>query len=85
MNQSALPLVMPELCYSLQKEVENMEDSKFIVKHMKELKQKNPVVALWIKEFGKTSKDRKVTMICALMVYRMLESQMECDILSDLL
>jgi hypothetical protein len=85
MFEPLLPLVNAELCYSLQKEVDNVPDKKYVAQQMRALKKNNPVIALWIKEFSKTSKDRLSTMICALMVYRMLESQLECDVMADLL
>ena len=78
-----LPIVNPEICFSLQREVFNISDIQFIKKQLKLLKKKNPVIALWIKEFSKRSEDRLFTMMCALMVYRMLEIQFEVDEMNE--
>jgi len=78
-----LPFVNPEICFSLQREVANISDIEFVKRQLKLLKKKNPVIGLWIKDFSKKSKDRMFTMVCALMVYRMLEVQYEIDDMNE--
>lgn len=83
--EDLLPLVHPDICFSLQKEVQNVPDIEFIKKSLKAIKKTNPVVAMWIKQFSKESNDRTMTALCAIVVYRMLESQQQADLLSELL
>jgi hypothetical protein len=80
---NALPFVKPEICYSVEQECLNIPDKVFAKKIYKKLKKTNPIVALWIKKYAKTTKDPLATMICSLIVYRLLESQSESDSLGE--
>lgn len=80
-----LPQVHPDIFFPLQREVENINDNDYIKKSLKAIRKSNPVVAMWIKEFSKKSKDKSMTAMCAIVVYRMLQSQQQSDILTDLL
>ena len=77
-----LPIVKPETCFSVEHEC-NGSDKQFLKKHLHALRENNPIVALWIERFSKTSKDRVSAMICGLMVYRLLESQEEANFMNE--
>jgi hypothetical protein len=79
-----LPVVQPDTCFSVEQECLNIDDSQFVRKLYKKIKDKNPVVAMWIKNWAKKTIDPKGAAICALITYRLLESQEEADYLNEL-
>lgn len=82
LHTSFLPVVKPETCFSVEHEVED-DEKKFITRALHHLMNKNPILAMWIKQYAKGSKDPKSTMICALVLYKLLESQEEADFMND--
>ena len=64
---------------------ENGFDVEFIKKTLKKIMKNNPVVAMWIKNYSKTTKDRFGAIVCAVVVYRLLESQDEADFLNEVM
>jgi|LakMenE18May11ns_1017448.scaffolds.fasta_scaffold9958718_6 hypothetical protein len=85
MFEPMLPLVQPETCFSIEKECMNVNDIDLVKKLYKQVKKKNPVIATWINAWAKKTKDRFGAMACALIVYRLLESQDEADMMNELL
>ena len=83
MYENVLPVVQPETCFSVEHEIENFDDKVFIRRMLKRVMSKNPILGLWVKQYAKSSKDPKSTMICALVLYRLLESQEEADYMND--
>lgn len=81
MHDLYLPIVKPEITASLYKEVKESEEfsSRYINNHLKRLDKENPTVAAWIRKHAKTSKDKMSCAYCALIVYRLLESQAEAN------
>jgi hypothetical protein len=82
MIETSLPVVKPETCFSIERECLGVRDVEFIKKTLKKIMKNNPVVAMWIKNYSKTTKDRFGAIVCAVVVYRLLESQDEADFLN---
>ena len=74
-----MPIVKPETCYSLEGDCLNKSDYATAKKLYKRIRKENPVIALWIREWAKKTDDKTGAMICALVTYRLLESQIEAD------
>lgn len=76
---SYLPKVDPSIGGSLEHEIKDKDDIQYIKMQMKRINAQNPVIAKFILEFSKLTKDRKGAAFCAILIYRMLESQAEAD------
>ena len=74
-----LPKVKPEICASMVQNIQSSQDKKFLKKELKRIKELNPSIGLWIEKFSKETKDFIGSAYCAIIVYKMLESQMEAD------
>jgi len=85
MIETSLPIVQPETCYSIEQEVIGLPDKEYVKKVLKKISEVNPVVALWIKNYSKTTQDRIGAIVCAVVVYRLLESQEEADFLNEII
>jgi hypothetical protein len=85
MIETSLPFVKPETCFSIERECLGVRDVEFIKKMLKKIMESNPVVAMWIKNYSKTTKDRFGAIVCAVVVYRLLESQDEADFLNEIM
>ena len=85
MIETSLPIVQPETCFSLEQEVINVDDKDYVKRVLRKIARINPVVALWIKNYSKKTKDRLGAIVCAVMVYRLLESQEEADFLNEII
>ena len=85
MIETSLPVVKPETCFSIERECLGVRDVEFIKKTLKKIMKNNPVVAMWIKNYSKTTKDRFGAIVCAVVVYRLLESQDEADFLNEIM
>ena len=85
MIETSLPIVKPETCYSIERELIGLPDNEYVKKVLRKMTEINPVVALWIKNYSKKTKDRIGAIVCAVVVYRLLESQEEADFLNEIL
>lgn len=85
MKETSLPIVKPETCFSIERECANVPDAKFVKSMLKKIAEENPVIAMWIKNYSKTTKDRFGAIVCAVVVYRLLESQDEADFLNEIM
>lgn len=85
MLETSLPIVKPETCFSLEREVKDLNDKDYVKKVLKKINEINPVVAMWIKNYSKKTNDRLGSIVCAVMVYRLLESQEEADFLNEII
>ena len=47
------------------------------------IEEVNPLVSKWIKSFSQTSKNKLLTAYCGLMVYELLYSQAEADVMNE--
>lgn len=82
----SLPFVKPENAFPLAKELKESEykEIEYIKKQLKEIKEENPIVSMWIKRHAQTSKDKITAAYCGIMVYRLLKSQAEADEMNEL-
>lgn len=76
-----LPVVKREIAGSLSANLQNQKDVRYLKQQIKEIEEVNPVVADWIRKFSKTTKDRKGSAFAAVILYKMLYSQCEADIM----
>lgn len=76
MGNIFLPVVKPEIACPLQKD---MREKNYLKKQLKRLKKENPIILKWIRDYSKQYRNKKNMAYCALMVYRLLESQAEAD------
>lgn len=74
-----LPVVKQEIGGSLERELINKDDLKYIKAQLKRLDVENPTIAYFIRNFAKTTKDKIGVAYCGLIVYRLLESQAEAN------
>jgi tetrahydromethanopterin S-methyltransferase subunit G len=79
-----LPIVKMETTYSLIGNLQNADDFEYIERRLDEIEKVNPIVSKWIKNFSKTSKSRLLTAYCGLMVYELLYSQAEADVMNEM-
>lgn len=73
------PVVKPEISGPLEHEMEKQTDIQYVKEQLKRLDIENPIIAKFIREFSKTTKDRLGVIFGSLLVYRMLESQAEAN------
>ena len=78
-----LPVVNPEVGYSLEHSLEHALDRPYVKQALKNIRKENPAVAEWIKKFSKLTDDRIGSAFCAIIVYKMLQSQLEADCLKE--
>lgn len=76
-----LPVVKPEICGSLDYETSMMSDEKYIKKQIDRIAVENPTIAEWISRFSKETKDPKNAAMCAIITYKLLESQAEVNMM----
>jgi len=81
--KNLLPRVNPAVGASLEHELSKKVDKIYIAEQLSIIKQENPVISFWIENFSKKTRDKKGAMFCALMVFRLLSIQAECDKMSD--
>lgn len=82
MKKNFLPIVKPETCFSVEKNCFSSDD--FLSKHLSEIRKKNPIVGMWIDRFSKTTEDKEGSVACAVIVYKLLESQEEANYLNSI-
>lgn len=78
-----LPVVKRAIAASMSANIRGAEDLDFLKSELKEIKKVNPVVSEFIRRFSKTTKDRKHAAYCGVMVYKLLYSQMEADLMNE--
>jgi hypothetical protein len=83
MEYNLLPVVDPKVCFSVEKMCEQDND-RFILEYLSDIKKKNPIVALWITRFAKTTNDKLGAVACAAIAYKLLESQSEANMLAEM-
>ncbi|MEI8270033.1 MAG: hypothetical protein EKK64_04375 [Neisseriaceae bacterium] len=78
-----IPLVSPEIGGSLQVELESKKEKDYIKDKFKKLDEINPIVSFLIKNMAKSSKDKKMVAMCGILVYGMIQSQCEANMMKD--
>ncbi|MBI1850814.1 MAG: hypothetical protein HYR85_10765 [Planctomycetes bacterium] len=77
MNQ--LPTVTKEIGYAVCAELEQEPGNQYIVKLLERLEKENPCIAEFISRLAMQHSDPVGVSTSALLVYRLLESQIEAD------
>ena len=83
MIDNMMPIVQVETCFAIEQECKDCSDKETVDRLFKKVKKSNPVIATWIKRWSKTTKDSLGAMACALVAYRLLESQSEADFMNE--
>jgi len=61
-----------------------LDDRLFLKKELKKIKKVNPLIAEFILKYSKTGKERLQAIYCGVMVYKLLYSQAEADLMNKL-
>lgn len=80
MINNLLPVVNPDVGHSVAESIGD-EDQEYIIKEIKKLKKKNPAIADFIKKWCKGSKCTTHSALCGILVYNLLESQAEVNLM----
>lgn len=83
MSRNYLPIVNPEVGYSLAESLNGVEDEEYIEKELARIEEENPAISIWIRDYASQTEDPMGSMFCSLFVYKMLESQAESDRMSE--
>lgn len=81
MFNTFIPVVKPEISFSLQHEVFNKFDKKYLKEELKKLDEENPVISYFIRNFSKTTNDKIGAAWCGLLVFKLLASQAEANLM----
>ena len=74
-----LPLVTKETGYAVCRELEQEEDNNYIIRLLEKLEEDNPCVAEFVSRLAIQHDDPVGISTAALLVYRLLESQIEAE------
>ncbi|MEK7089358.1 MAG: hypothetical protein AAB920_00905 [Patescibacteria group bacterium] len=75
-----LPIVKEEIGFTIQEEFRNSEGSDYICETLERMGKENPCIANFIAAYSLQFKEEILPiMTCAVLVYRLLESQAEAD------
>ena len=75
-----LPIVKEEIGFAIQEEFRNSMGGDYICETLKRMEKENPCIANFISAYSLQFKESILpTMSCAVLVYRLLESQAEAD------
>ena len=80
---SRLPIVTQDVGYSVKAELEQTPANEYVTKILERLEVENPCVAEFISHFSLQHEDSVAVSTSALLVYRLLESQMQADEMKD--
>lgn len=75
----SLPVVKNEICGSLEREVCNIDEDEYIDEKLAKLEIDNPTIAAWIRRYTEATDDPTSVAMCAIITYRLLESQAESN------
>ncbi len=78
-----LPRVTKETGYAVCRELEQEEDNNYIIKLLENLEEDNPCVAEFVSRLAIQHEDPVGISTAALLVYRLLESQVEAEELKE--
>ena len=74
-----LPVVKPAISGPLDHEISNKHDEEYLEEQLSRIDEQNPMISEWIRNFSESTEDSMGAAFCALIVYRMLESQAEAN------
>lgn len=78
-----LPRVTKETGYAVCRELEQEEDNNYVIKLLEKLEEDNPCVAEFVSRLAIQHEDPVGISTAALLVYRLLESQVEAEDLKE--
>lgn len=81
--KSLLPLVKPEIGFSLARHMGEITDKKFIKEELDKIDKENPVISDFIYKWSKLDKNKTHTAYCGIIVYNLLKSQAEVNKLEE--
>lgn len=82
-NCTCLPYVNPNVGYSLARQLMTVDDEPYMEEELGRLDRENPAVSMWIRKYGERTEDPMGSMFCALLVYKLLESQAEANKMAE--
>jgi hypothetical protein len=82
-RERRLPRVTKETGYAVCRELEQEEDNNYIIRLLERLEEQNPCVAEFVSRLAIQHEDPVGISTAALLVYRLLESQIEADELKE--
>jgi hypothetical protein len=74
-----LPIVTQEVGYAIKAEMEREPGNQYVVKLLERIEVENPCVAEFISQIALQHDDPIAVSTAAILVYRLLESQLEAD------
>ena len=78
-----LPIVTRDVGFAVKAEMEQTPANEYVARILERLETENPCVAEFISHFSLQHEDPVAVSTSALLVYRLLESQMESDEMKD--
>lgn len=78
-----LPIVTQETAYAIRGEMEQQPGNQYIKDILSRIEKENPCIAEFISKFAMNYPDPVAAAITGVLVYRMLESQLEADELKE--
>lgn len=78
-----LPVVNPNVGYSLSRQLMQVDDEPYMEEELERIDATNPAISMWIRKYAERTEDPMGAMFCALLVYKMLESQAEANKMSE--
>ncbi len=78
-----MPIVTQEVGYAIRAEMEREPGNQYVVKLLEKLEAENPCIAEFISQLALQHDDPVAISTAALLVYRLLESQLEADDMRD--
>jgi len=81
MLNTFIPVVKPEIGFSLQKELFDKFDKSYLNDQLLKLDDINPVISEFIRKFSKTTDDPLGAAWCGLVIFKLLQSQAEANLM----
>ena len=82
-RMARLPKVTKETGFAVCRELEQEEDNNYVIQLLERLEEENPCVAEFVSRLAIQHDDPVGISTAALLVYRLLESQVEADGLNE--
>lgn len=74
-----LPFVKTDTGFSIARELVGEFDDSYVKEQLKMIKKNNPTIADFITKFSSKCDDKTGSAICGIVVYRLIESQIEAN------
>jgi len=83
---TCVPILHPDIAGPIQKELLDLPEEdygRYIASHIKKLVEENKIVANWISQYAMSTDKPMEVASCAVILYRLLESQAEANALAE--